>query len=307
MQTPNLDRIDRQELERFGSLELLARQVVEGFIVGLHKSPFHGFSVEFAEHRLYNPGESTRHMDWKLFGRTDKLFLKRYEEETNLRCHLVVDASSSMHYGQGNWSKLRFSAYSAACIAYLLHRQRDAAGLTIFTDAIKTFLPARSSGAHQKLIFNELTALLGQQPLNQPTHIGPVLHQLAESVHRRALVVIFSDMLADPARLDETLGGLQHLRYKGHEVMVFHTLDAAHENLLEFENRPYKFVDMETGQTLKLNPTEMKAQYIQRMAEYNQELKLKLSQYRIDYVPADINAGFRGVLLQYLAKRKKVG
>ncbi len=302
------------ELRQFGSLEFIARQVVEGFITGLHKSPFHGFSVEFAEHRIYNSGESTRHIDWKLFGRTDKLFVKRYEEETNLRCQLVIDGSSSMYFpmqekGQKGMpdNKITFSVYAAAAITQLLKRQRDAVGLSVFANDVAFHAQAKSSGVHHSMIYAEMEKLLQTPPEGQlkSTSAAAALHEVAENIHKRSLVIIFSDML-DSATADEVFNALLHLKHNKHEVVLFHVTDKRRELDFDFENRPYKFIDMETGEQLKVLPAEVKAQYKGRMAEFKGELKLRCGQYKIDYVEADINEGFRQVLMPYLLKREKM-
>ena len=302
------------ELRQFGSLEFIARQVVEGFITGLHKSPFHGFSVEFAEHRIYNSGESTRHIDWKLFGRTDKLFVKRYEEETNLRCQLVIDGSSSMYFpmpekGQKGMpdNKITFSVYAAAAITQLLKRQRDAVGLSVFANDVAFHAQAKSSGVHHSMIYAEMEKLLQTPPEGQlkSTSAAAALHEVAENIHKRSLVIIFSDML-DSATADEVFNALLHLKHNKHEVVLFHVTDKLRELDFGFENRPYKFIDMETGEQLKVLPAEVKAQYKGRMAEFKGELKLRCGQYKIDYVEADINEGFRQVLMPYLLKREKM-
>ncbi|MDQ3073153.1 MAG: DUF58 domain-containing protein, partial [Bacteroidota bacterium] len=235
--------IDLERLQQFGSLELLARQVVEGFMVGLHKSPFHGFSVEFAEHRLYNPGDTTRHIDWKLFGRTERLYTKKYEEETNLRCQLVIDNSSSMYFPEGAINKLQFSVYAAASIVYMLRKQRDAVGLTMFSDKIEKHLNARSSPVHGKLLYTELENLLHANKHNKTSAAAATLHTVAESIHKRSLVAIFSDMLDNSEREEELFSALQHLKYKGHEVMLFHTMDEQKEVAFQYENRPSLFID----------------------------------------------------------------
>jgi uncharacterized protein (DUF58 family) len=219
--------VNQQEIQRFGHLELLAKQVVEGFITGLHKSPFHGFSVEFAEHRLYNTGESTRHIDWKLFGRTEKLFVKRYEEETNLRCQLVIDNSSSMHFPEPGQSKIPnkidFSVHAAAALAYLLRMQRDAVGLSVFSDTMEMNTPPRSSSVHHKLLFSQFEDLLRHKGLElaKKTVAASALHEIAETIHRRSLVIIFSDMMDSRASSEELFSALQHLRYNKHEVVLF--------------------------------------------------------------------------------------
>ncbi|MDA9563534.1 DUF58 domain-containing protein [Flavobacteriales bacterium] len=300
--------IDYSQVKKFESLELLAKQVVEGFITGLHKSPFHGFSVEFAEHRLYNPGESTRHIDWKLYGRTNKLFVKRYEEETNLRCQLVIDRSSSMYYPESaeQFSKISFSAYCAAALIQLLKRQRDAVGLSIFGEALDVHTPSKSSVVHHKMLYDHLEKLLESDEQSQ-TFAVDALHQIAESVHKRSLVMVFSDMLDNsPKKNEELFSALQHLKHNKHEVILFHVVDKKTELDFEFENRPYTFIDKETGEQVKAHPSSIKESYVTQMKAYEQELKLKCSQYRIDFVEADINQGFDQVLLGYLIKRGKL-
>ncbi len=306
--------LNQQQIQQYSHLELLAKQVVEGFITGLHKSPFHGFSVEFAEHRLYNTGESTKHIDWKLYGRSNKLFVKRYEEETNLRCHLVVDASSSMYFPEPDKShpekvnKITFSAQCAAALTYLLRNQRDAIGLSVFSDKVQVHTPAKSSMVHSKMIFSELEKLLHTYKPEQSksTFAINALHEIAENVHKRSLVVLFSDMMETSGSNEALFAALQHLRHNKHEVILFHVQDSAKETNFEFENRPYTFVDMETGEELKLHPNEVKEQYLQAVKSYNKELKMKCGQYRIDFVEADINAGFNSILSAYLIKRSKM-
>lgn len=306
--------LDGNRLQPFGSLEFIAKQVVEGFIVGLHKSPFHGFSVEFAEHRLYNPGESIKHIDWKLFGRTDKLFVKRYEEETNLRCRIIIDASSSMYFPvRDNLSidrpnKITFSVYAAAALTQLFKKQRDAFGLSLFSDGIDLFTPEKSSGVHQKYIYGELEKLLTPLPAGQQkkTAAATALHEIAEKIHKRSLVVIFSDMIENQSSADALISALQHLKHNKHEVVLFHVVDKEKEIDFDFENRPYKFIDMENGQEVKLTPSEVREQYIEKTRRFKEELKLKCGQYRIEFIEADINKGFDQVLLPYLLKREKL-
>jgi uncharacterized protein (DUF58 family) len=299
--------INRQIIEPFKNLELLAKKVVEGFITGLHKSPFHGFSVEFAEHRLYNSGESTRHIDWKLFARTDKLFIKRYEEETNLRCQIVIDTSSSMLFpAEAENNKLRFSVYAAAALSELLKQQRDAVGLTFFNRTIDLHLPAKGSPAQQKLVFSSLENLLTPTNAKEPKTTSAVsaLHQIAEVMHKRSLIVIFSDMFDSEGNNEELFSALQHLKYKKHEVVLFHVHDKKKEMDFDFENRPYKFIDLETGEEIKLNPSQIKDNYIASITAFANALKLKCGQYQIDFVEADINAGFDTILYTYLVKRQ---
>lgn len=307
-------QIDIKLLRRYSHLELISKQVVEGFITGLHKSPFHGFSVEFAEHRLYNQGESTRHIDWKLFARSDKLFVKKYEEETNLRCRLIIDTSSSMRFpvkenqSFDNPNKLIFSVYAAAAIIQLLKGQRDAFGLSLFNEKIDVSTPAKSSTIHQKYVFNELEKLLiaPSDEIKKKTSATQALHEIAESINRRSLVVIFSDMFDDLSKKEELYDALQHLKHNKHEVILFHVVDKNLEIDFEFSNRPYRFVDLESNQELKLHPNEVKNAYTKAMSDFYEELKLKCGQYQIDFVEADINQGFHQILMPYFIKRQKM-
>ena len=302
--------INRQQIEPFSKFELLAKQVVEGFITGLHKSPFHGFSVEFAEHSIYNNGESTKHIDWKLFAKTDKLFIKRFEEETNLRCQIIIDTSQSMLFPlevtkDGTLNKLSFSAYAAAAMIELLKHQRDAIGLTLFDSEIHKHFPSKSNPTQQKIIYNELENLLVQKQNLQSstTQSAKALNQLSEIIHKRSLVIIFSDLFEDQSHLESIFSALQHLKYKKHDVVLFHVTDKKQELDFEFENRPYHFIDIETKEEIKLNPNQIKEMYTQKITEYTESIKLKCGQYKIDFVEADINQGFDTVLQTYLVKR----
>ena len=303
---------DIEQFHQFDNLGLIAHQVVEGFITGLHRSPFHGFSVEFAEHRLYNQGESTKHIDWKLFARTDKLFVKQYEEETNLRCQLVIDTSSSMlfPYSKGKkhlQNKLAFSVYTAAALIYLLRKQRDAVGLTLFSDEIEFHTDPRISSVNAELMYGKLSELIQPENahLRKNTNTTQVLHQIAENIHKRSLVIIFSDML-DGSQNEELFSALQHLRYNKHEVILFHVTDQSLEKDFDFSNRPHKFVDLESGQSIKFNPWEVKKNYVSTVKSFFEDLKVKCGQYQIDLAEADINKDFQQVLLSYLVKRKKL-
>jgi uncharacterized protein (DUF58 family) len=302
-----------QDLRQVEHLELLARQVVEGFILGLHKSPFHGFSVEFAEHRIYNPGEPIRYIDWKVFGRTDRLYSKKFEEETNLRCQIVIDTSSSMYYPDvtspsGNFimNKVVFSSVCAAAIIHLLRNQRDAAGLSFFDKEVNLHTRAASGSVHHKLLMSHLESFVGKKSRNEPTYAAACLHQIAEQVHRRSLVVLFTDMLEGGSDLNELFSALQHLKYNKHEVILFHVSDHKTEREFNYDNRPYVFVDMETGKKVRLRGTEIKKQYTSRMSAYLKEVKLRCDQYSIDFIDADINQPFSKVLLPYLIKRTRL-
>lgn len=304
-----MQEINYQHQGSFGNLELLAKQVVEGFITGLHKSPFHGFSVEFAEHRLYNNGDSVKNIDWKLFAKTDKLFSKRYEEETNLRCQFLIDTSSSMYFPSDEYNKLTFAVQSTACLVHLLKKQRDAFGLSLFTDKLNLSTLAKSTGTHQKFLFAQLDQVLKSPKLNVQTDLQSALHQVAELIDKRSLVIVFSDMLQtvhDENRIAALFASLQHLKFNKHEVVLFNVTDKQKEVDFNFENRPYEFVDMETGAVLKAHTSRVKDAYLQQITAYREQLVLKCAQYKIDMIDADINAGFETVLQAYLIKRQKM-
>lgn len=306
--------IEHSNIAQLGSLEFLARQIVEGFITGLHKSPFHGFSVEFAEHRLYNTGEPIRNIDWKLYGRTERLYVKRYEEETNLRCQIVIDQSSSMYFPVGlkldfeHLNKLWFSVYSSAALIELMRRQRDAVGLDVFDDDIVVHTSTKLSQVHINMLYIELEKLI--LPYNKSKKNGTdataCLHKIAEMTHKRSLIIIFSDMLDNLDSYDDLFAALEHLRYNKHEVVLFHVFDAQHEQKLEYENRPYRFVDLEQGDIIKLNPVEIKEQYEKIMLAKKEDLLRHCYQYQIDYVEADINKSYDQILTSYLIKREKL-
>lgn len=307
-------QIDLNRIERYQSLDFLARQVVEGFITGLHKSPFHGFSVEFSEHRQYNTGESIKDIDWKLFGRTDKLFVKRYEEETNLRCQVVIDRSSSMYYpvkdniSISNPNKIVFAVYAAASLIYLLKKQRDAFGLSVFSDKIDTGIQPRSSMTHYKHLIVQLEGLLKEHSPEDKNTTSAVdaLHTIADSIHKRSLVIIFSDMFDSRSGHEDIFNALQHLRHNKHEVILFNVMDMKKEYDFDFRSRPYKFIDMETGKEIRVNPNEVKKSYVEMLHAFEKELKVKCGQYGIDYVEADINQGFDQILLPYMIKRSRL-
>ncbi|TKG94641.1 DUF58 domain-containing protein [Puteibacter caeruleilacunae] len=303
---------DIQELQQFDHVEMIAKEIVEGFITGLHRSPFHGFSIEFAEHRQYNTGESVKHVDWKVYARTDRLFVKQYEEETNLRCQLVIDTSSSMLFpfdkSKGlKKNKLAFSIYCAAALIYLLRRQRDASGLSLFSDEIEFHVEPRLSTVHAELLYGKLAGLLtkGSVELKKGTNAVDVLHQIAENIHKRSLVIIFSDML-DSQPSEELFSALQHLRYNKHEVVLFHVTDKKLEKEFEFSNRPHKFIDLETGDLVRFNPSDVRKTYKETVEKYFHELKVKCGQFQIDLVEADMNEDFKEVLSKFFVKRERL-
>lgn len=308
--------MDQSQISRYHSLDFFARQLVEGFITGRHRSPFHGFSVEFSDYRQYNTGESTRYIDWHLYGRTDRLYVKQFEEETNLRCQLIIDQSSSMLFpieGQGNLShpnKLTFAVYAAAVLIELLHRQRDAFGLTLLSDGIDQHTPCRSNAVHQRYLLAQLDELL--KPVDtdhrpqRTTTLADALHLTAEQLHRRSLVVLFTDAFVHAEEQEPLFDALRHLRHNKHEVILFHTFDRARELDLDYDSKPYRFIDLETGQSLRLRPSEVAETYSREMNRLQTDLQQRSLQYHIDYVPVDVAQGFHQVILPFLLKRSRV-
>tara|TARA_Y100000994_G_scaffold184704_1_gene153506 strand:- start:790 stop:1719 length:930 start_codon:yes stop_codon:yes gene_type:complete len=296
------------------NLEFFARQVVEGFLTGLHKSPYHGFSVEFAEHRLYNQGDSVKNIDWKLFGRSDKLFVKKFEEETNLRSYILIDTSSSMRYPniknqKEDFSKLSFSLYSAACLMHLFQKQRDGFGLTFYSDKLDFFSAAKSNKSHYNRLMGEVEKML-KTPHNQQsksTNFSTTIADFIEKIPKRSLIIIFSDMMNfESESIDNLLKPFQHLRYRKNEVVLFHVQDLNHEKMFNFSNHPHEFIDLENQKSIQLNPSSYKKIYGQLYNEFQMELELYCHQYKVDYVPAFIQNGFHKVLLSYLTKRSKL-
>jgi len=295
----------------FQNLELLANQVVEGFISGIHKSPFHGFSAEFAEHKIYNNGESTKHIDWKLFAKSDKLYTKRYEEETNLRCHMILDNSASMYYpevktlGLESLNKIGFGTLAIAALMNILKRQRDAVGLSIYSDQYHYYTGEKGSERHFQMLLAKLNELNLASQAPKETATYTYLHQIAEKIKRRSLIFLFTDMLQTEKTDAELFEALRHLKYNKHEVVLFHLLDKKHEHHFNFENSPKRFVDVETGAHLDVYADTVKEAYKEAVSEYLSQIKLKCSQYRIKYVPIDIEANFATVLNTFLVERQK--
>lgn len=288
------------------NLSLLARQVVEGFLIGLHKSPFHGFSVEFAEHRLYNPGDPLKYVDWKVYGRSDRMFTKKFEEETNLRCCLALDTSSSMHYPQTGLSKLDYACVAAASLSYLIKKQMDACSLALFDRDLYYLTPAKTGNRQQQLIINTLENALHRKDTGRETNLSKCLHELAERLHQRSLVIIFSDIPEDPDHAETLLAALQHLRFNKHEIILFQVMNRSKELNFEYENRPYTFEDIETGEVLKLNPEEFRDTYMEKIRYYTQFIKDQCIRHQIDLVFCDMNEPPQLVLREYLAKRNKM-
>jgi len=301
-----------EKISSFQHLELLASQVVEGFISGMHKSPFHGFSAEFAEHKIYNAGESTKHIDWKLFAKTDRLYTKRYEEETNLRCHLIIDNSSSMHYPKLKAeqpfyeNKIGFSVLASAVLMNLLKKQRDAVGLSVYSDTYEYYAPEKGSDRHHRMILNQLEVLLDQSKATKHTDTIAFLHQIAEKMHRRSMIVLFTDMFQSG---NETalFTALQHLKHNKHKVVLFHVVDQKTELNFDFDNRPRKFIDLETGEAVTVFADNVKQEYEQQMELYFKKIALTCAQNKIKYVPVAVGSDFKKIMTAYLTEKQSFG
>lgn len=289
-------------------LELLARQVVEGFLIGLHRSPFHGFSVEFAEHRIFNQGDPVRHIDWRVYGRTEKLFSKKYQEETNLRCCLALDTSSSMLFSgaSSRMNKLQFSCLAAACLIQLLKRQHDATSLMLFNEQIDYFSTTRSAPSHYRSLTTELERTLSLAHENKRSDVSGVLHAIAGQMHQRSLIVIFSDFVQERQGVEHLFGALQHLKFRKHDVVLFHVLEGRQELNFEFENRSYEFQNMETGEKVRLQPAHIRDEYVRQMHAFNDAVTLKCHQYGIDRVIVDLSKPVEEVLMAFLKKRGQI-
>ena len=287
-------------------LELLAKQVVEGTLVGLHKSPFHGYSAEFLEHKIYAPGESTKFVDWKLFGKTDKLYTKKFEDETNLRAHFIIDNSSSMHYPERkgfdveHLNKIQFSVVATAALMEILKKQRDAIGMSVYSDSYEFYAKEKNNPKHHRLLLHQLEQILNEKPEQKPTHTYQYLHEIAENIHRRSLIVLFTDLWEVRENKNELFEALRHLKYNKHQVLLFHVFDYQTEYAFNFANKATKFVDIEHGNHLNIYPEQIKSAYEKAVADYFQKIKETCYQYQIDYIPADINMGFKPVLVPFL-------
>jgi uncharacterized protein (DUF58 family) len=301
-----------EKISSFQHLELLANQVVEGFISGMHKSPFHGFSAEFAEHKVYNPGESTRHIDWKLFAKTDRLYTKRYEEETNLRCHLIIDNSSSMHYPKLKEkqlfyeNKIGFSVLASAVLMNLLKKQRDAVGLSVYSDTYEYYAPEKGSDRHHRMILNKLEALLKNSKTPKSTDTVSFLHQIAEKIHRRSMIVLFTDMFqtGDEKAL---FTALQHLKHNKHKIVLFHVIDEKTELNFDFDTAPRKFIDLESGEEINIFADNIKETYKNQVADYFKKIAITCAQNKIKYVPVAVGANFEKILTTYLVEKQSFG
>lgn len=301
-----------EKISSFQHLELLANQVVEGFISGMHKSPFHGFSAEFAEHKVYNSGESTKHIDWKLFAKTDRLYTKRYEEETNLRCHLIIDNSSSMHYpklqsGEAFYhSKVGFSVLASAVLMNLLKKQRDAVGLSVYSDTYEYYAPEKGSDRHHRMLLSKLEELVDAPATTKNTDTITFLHQIAEKMHRRSMIILFTDMFQSDNE-EALFNALQHLKHNKHKVVLFHVVDSKTELDFDFDNTPRKFIDVETGDEVNIFADNVKEAYESQVTAYFKKLALTCAQNRIRYVPVNVGENFEKILMTYLVEKQSFG
>ena len=301
-----MKQLTLEEAKNYENWDLLAKQTVEGFITGLHKSPYHGFSVEFAEHKIYNPGQGTRHIDWKVYAKTDKLFIKRYEEETNLRCSILIDTSLSMYYPTSSPNKIFYASWMAAAFCHLLAKQRDAVGLQFFSSEVTFQSPVKSSQLHLHQLMLTLQQNIKNISSASNSNIVTTLHLIAEQIHRRSLVVIFTDMFDVNSDISLIINALQHLRHKGHEVLVFHVYEPETELQLEFSNRPHLFTDIETGEKIKLNPQLFQEKYEKITQDYFNEVAQKCGALKISFVKCPINLNPNEILMEFLTKRSSM-
>ena len=284
-------------INKIDNLSLRARLVVEGFIIGMHKSPYHGFSVEFSEHRPYGYGDEIKFIDWKLWGKTDRFYIKQFEEETNLKCNIILDKSSSMDFGSHNITKFEYSKSLAAALSYLMIKQQDAIGLTTFDDKINVSIKPKSKISH----LNLLLKTMHNSNIGGETNISNLLHGLAESIHKRGLIVLISDLLDDES---EVVKGLRHFRYKGHEVIIFHIIDPKEKDLNYTEN--INFIDIENNNTLMADPRIIKEKYNQAFNSFCEYYKSECLRNKIDYVPIITNESLDKSLMQYFIKRGQI-
>jgi len=304
---PLIMNIDPEILSQIKGLELKAQKIVEGFIAGLHKSPYHGFSVEFAEHRPYNTGDDFKHIDWKAYGKKERFYVKQYEEETNLRCFLVLDTSSSMHFQhKAQWTKLQYSTHLAAAMGYLMQGQRDAVGFASFTDTIGSLLPAKGTRRHLRRIFLEMEPYLTKNK-GERTGSAAALHELAERIHQRSLVVIFTDLFENIEEHEALISALKHLRHRKHEVILFNVTEHSTELNLDLEHDRYLLEDLESGEQIEISPAQVGQDYRAKVAMYMQGFKQACNEFQIDFESVSTEKPFNEALINYLKKRSRLG
>ena len=302
MEQRNLDfqkYLQPEVVSTIKNLELIAKFIVEGFLIGLHKSPYHGFSVEFSEHRQYMPGDNIRDIDWKVYGRTNRFYIKQYEEETNLKAYLILDISGSMGYASNKISKIQYATYLAAALSYLLIKQRDAVGLATFSDKIHRFLPPKSTSGYLQFILKELNEIKLER---QTTNVSETLHELAEKIKRRGLIILLTEFLYEEP--EKILQGLKHFRHYDHEILVFNILDPQ-DKLFDFK-QDVTFVDMETGEKVKTQPFFLRERYRQRIDEFYDTLQKECRNFQIDFQNLLTDEPFDRALIRYMLKRKKM-
>ncbi len=298
MNTGYQQYLNPEIVSKLKGMEIRARMVVEGFIAGLHKSPYHGFSVEFAEHRQYMPGDNIRDIDWKVYAKSDRYYIKQFEEETNLKAYLLLDCSASMAYKSGDRiTKMDYARLLCGALSYMMLKQRDAVGLVTFDEKIRRYIPPRSKSGHLHVLLNELA----RQAPSDKTDITSTLHEMAERIKRRGLVIILSDLLDDAGKI---ISGLKHFRYNKHEVIVFHILDPR-ERDFAFPSEAI-FKDMETGEELTTLPYQIKGHYARAVSDFSEEIAAACRQSRIDYHPVDTSMPFDKALYAFLAKRERL-
>ena len=306
-ESASLKYLDPTFVGQLSNMEIRARLIVEGFITGLHKSPYHGFSVEFAEHRPYNPGDELRHVDWKVYGKTDRHYVKQYEEETNLRHYVVLDTSPSMRYKHSSGvSKLEYGAYLAAALHFMMVKQRDATGLIAFDEQIHTLMPPKSTHGYLRQLLARLEHLTQQEQTTLKTSAASVLDEVAERIARRSLVVIITDLFENIGEHEALLNSLRHLRYKGHEVLVFHVLESETERLFRFPDVPMQFVDMETGEEMSLQPSQLRENYAEAVKTFSARFREKCRERNIDFIELDTSEPYGTALMAYLNKRGRL-
>ena len=306
-QDTSLQYLDPVVVSRLNNMELRARLIVEGYMTGLHKSPYHGFSVEFAEHRPYNPGDELRHVDWKVYAKTDRHYVKQFEEETNLRHYVVLDTSTSMRYRHSAaLSKLEYGAYLAAALHYLMVKQRDATGLITFDESIHTLMSPKSTASYLRQILVKLERITADAPERRRTSAASALSEVAERIARRSLVVIITDLFENVGEHDALLKALRHLHYRGHEVLVFHVLESETERRFRFPDVPMVFRDMETGEEISLQPSQLRDNYTEAARHFSERFRRQCLEYNVDFVELDTAEPYDTALLSYLNKRRKL-
>ncbi|PQJ34892.1 hypothetical protein BSZ35_10070 [Salinibacter sp. 10B] len=300
--------LDPVVISQLATMELRARLIVEGFITGLHRSPYHGFSVEFAEHRPYNPGDELRHVDWKVYAKTDRYYIKQYEEETNLRSHIVLDTSPSMRYkGDAELSKLEYGSYLAAGLHNLMLKQRDATGLIGFDETVHTMRPPKATPSYLNQLLVALEQMSDEEPDDERrTSAAAALDEVAERIGRRSLVVVITDLFENIGAHEDLLKSLRHLRHRGHEVIVFHVLEGETERTFSFPDRPTLFRDMETGEEITLQPSQLRDHYEEAVEHFTETFRRSCLEHDIDFAELDTNEPYDTALMAYLNKRTRL-